>query len=53
MPSWSSSDVGNEEDEAATPPAEPAPTEVESARKLLKELFAEPEAEDPPTQPEH
>lgn len=45
--------MGNEEDEAATPPADAASTELESARKLLEQLFAEPEADDQPGRPEH
>jgi hypothetical protein len=50
MPSWSTSDVGKEQ--AATPPDDPAAAELESARRLLEQLFAEPSADDQSTQPE-
>lgn len=37
-----------ENERAATPPTELATSKIEAARKLLEELFAEPEADDRP-----
>jgi hypothetical protein len=48
MPSWSPSEVPNE---APPPPAAPA-DEVESARRLLEELFTDAPSDDAPAQPE-
>jgi hypothetical protein len=48
MPSWSSSEVPNDQ---APPPAAPA-DEVEKARRLLEELFADASSDDAPTQSE-
>ena len=50
MPSWSTSDVG--EEQAGTPADDSATSKLESARKLLQQLFAEPEADDASDQPE-
>jgi hypothetical protein len=50
MPSWSSSEAGKE-DATTTPPADPSASELESARKLLEQLFAEP-PDDQSAQPE-
>lgn len=49
MPSWSTSETPDEK--AVTPPDEGAPTEIENARRLLEELFGEPDAADPTAQP--
>ena len=51
MPSWSTSDVG--EEQAGTPADDSSTSKLDSARKLLQQLFAEPEAGDEPDQPEH
>lgn len=51
MPSWSTSEARRDE-EAATPPADTAASELESARKLLEELFAEHAPGDPSLQTE-
>ena len=51
MPSWSASDVQNEQ--AGTPPAAADATDLDAARKLLDELFSELPADENPPQPEH
>ena len=50
MPSWSASDVQNEQ--AATPPATADATDIDAARKLLDELFPELPGDEKPPQPE-
>ena len=50
MPSWSASDVQNEQ--AATPPAAADATDIDAARKLLEELFSELPGDERPPQPE-
>jgi hypothetical protein len=50
MPSWSTSDVGDEQ--AGTPADDHATSKLEAARRLLQQLFAEPEADEEPDQPE-
>jgi hypothetical protein len=50
MPSWNTSeDAANG---ATTPPDEQMDSELESARRLLEQLFAETEPDDQPAQPE-
>ena len=49
MPSWSTSDVG---DERAEMPDDAATSKLDSARKLLQQLFAEPQTDDASDQPE-
>jgi len=50
MPSWSASDVQNEQ--AGTPPATAYETEIDAARRLLDELFSELPGDETPPQPE-
>ena len=50
MPSWSTSD--EEANGATTPPEAQTDSEVESARRLLEQLFADPEPDDQPAPPE-
>jgi hypothetical protein len=50
MPSWSTSeDAANG---TTTPPEEQTASELESARRLLEQLFAGPEPNEQPAQPE-
>ena len=51
MPSWSASDVQNEQ--AGNPPAAAEAPDLDAARKLLDELFSELPADENPPQPEH
>ena len=50
MPSWSTSDVGDEQ--AGMPADDSSTSKLDSARKLLQQLFAERETDDEPDQPE-
>ena len=50
MPSWSASDVENEQ--AGSPPAAGYATDIDAARKLLDELFSELPGDETPPQPE-
>jgi hypothetical protein len=50
MPSWSTSDVADEQVE--TPAGDSVTSKLDSARKLLQQLFAEPEVDDELDQPE-
>ena len=51
MPSWSASDVQNEQ--AVTPPAVADATDIDAARKLLDELFSELPGDENPSEPKH
>ena len=51
MPSWSASDVQNEQ--AATPTEIADATDIDAARKLLEELLSELPADEPPLHTEH
>ena len=48
MPSWSTSEASTEPED--TPPDRAAAERLAAARKLLEELFAEPAADDEPSQ---
>jgi hypothetical protein len=50
MPSWSGSEVRKEQ--ADTPPGSTDAAEIEAARKLLEELFAELPRDERPPRPE-
>jgi len=50
MPSWSGSDVQKEQADAPPPTADAA--DIDAARKLLDELFAELPGDEKPPQPE-
>lgn len=50
MPSWSTSDASTEPEDTSSDRA--AAERVEAARKLLEELFAEPQADSEPPQTE-
>jgi len=50
MPSWSTSE--DAADGATTPPEPQTDSQVEAARRLLEQLFAEPASGDRPAQPE-
>jgi hypothetical protein len=50
MPSWSTSDVAGEQ--ARTPAGDSGTSKLDSARKVLQQLFAEPGMPDKPDQPE-